>query len=190
MSPAAGDMPRESEIKIPVGNLAGIRARAIDAGGSVVSARHRESNILFDDATDSIRAAGRALRLRRAEGRAIVTAKGPARFEDRVKVREEIETAVEDGDALERILFRLGFVPVFRYEKYREEIRIGDGLLALDETPIGSFVELEAPPERIPHILSRLGLRSEDAVADSYAGLYARRRLADPALAPDMLFPP
>jgi adenylate cyclase class 2 len=181
--------PRETEIKIPVGDLADVRRRAIGAGGAVASARHRESNTLYDDAEGSLRLAGRVLRLRRARDLAIVTTKGPARYEQKVKVREEIETAVEDGDAFEQILLRLGFSPVFRYEKFREEIRLGEGFLALDETPIGSYIEVEAPPEAIPEILSRLGLRSEDGVAESYAGLYARRRLADPDLPPDMLFP-
>ena len=67
----------------------------------------------------------------------------------RSKSREEIETELADGAAFEAILAALGYSRTFRYEKYRTKFvsasRTGSGLITLDETPIGSFLELEGP---------------------------------------------
>ena len=90
------------------------------------------------------------MRLRRAAGRAILTYKGPARFAGGVKMREERETAVSDPDEMEAILAALGFERRFRYEKRREEWTLEGCAVALDETPIGNFVEVEGDPRGDP----------------------------------------
>ena len=87
------------------------------------------------------------------------------------------------------MLERLGYAAKFRYEKRREEFRWKGCLVALDETPIGSFVEIEGEGEAIGEALSALGLRAEDAARNSYAGLYRAAREKDRRLPPDMLFP-
>jgi adenylate cyclase class 2 len=186
---SAGPVGLETEIKIPVASLPGVRARALSAGAAAGSPRHEERNVLFDDEAGSLRERGCALRLREARGRAILTFKGAASFSGKVKTREEIETDVSSADAVTRVLEALGLRPRFRYEKFREELTLGDCVVALDETPIGSFVEVEGPSVRIPSVLASLGLDAADAVAGSYAGLYRRERERDPRLPPDMVFP-
>ncbi len=79
-----------------------------------------------------------------------LTFKGPARFEQGIKTREERETSVGSAEEAEAILLRLGFVRRFRYEKRREEWRLFGCAVALDETPIGNFVEIEGDPLRHP----------------------------------------
>lgn len=181
--------PEESEIKVPVPDLVPIRARLTESGAERVSEPHHERNILFDDPAGHLSGAGKTLRLRRARGRGILTYKGPAAFENGVKRREEREVEVGDADETEAIVERLGYVPRFRYEKRREELRLRGCVVALDETPIGSFVEIEGPPDAIGPCAEALGISVAAAVPDSYAGLYRKARAKDSRLPPDMLFP-
>lgn len=178
----------ETEIKIRVADLAEVRARLQSAGASVETERHFESNTLFDDAGGRLSRGQTTLRLRRASGRAILTFKGVAKFSGDVKSRAEVETAVGDPEALEEILRGAGLFPAFVYEKFREEFRLGNAIVCLDETPLGSFVEIESDPDSIESVRRRLGLRSEDAVRQSYARLYLEERERRPDLPPDMRF--
>jgi adenylate cyclase class 2 len=84
------------------------------------------------------------------------------------------------------IFCQLGYQPSFRYEKYRREYRHpGEpGVVTVDETPIGSFLELEGPGEWIDGTAKGLGFGASDYVLESYVRLYLRdceRRGATPA---------
>ena len=178
----------EKEVKLPASDLAAVRERLVRAAAELEAARHDESNDLYDDADRRLSGSGRTVRLRRAAGRAILTYKGVARFEGGARVREERETDVSDPGETEAILRGLGLQRRFRYEKRREEWRRGGCLVALDETPIGDFVEIEGSPEEIRKLIAELGLDSSEAIPYSYAELYARRRKEDPALPADMVW--
>jgi adenylate cyclase class 2 len=117
-----------------------------------------------------------------------VTYKGPAQFEEGIKRREEREIHVSDAEETEAVLARLGFLRKFRYEKRREEWSLEECSVALDETPIGRFVEIEGDPLRIRRAVVALGLDFASAIPYSYARLYARRRQEDPTLPEDMVF--
>jgi adenylate cyclase class 2 len=97
------------------------------------------------------------------------------------KIRREIEFTVPDAAALRTVLGFLGFQPVFYYEKYRTTYRL-PGLtavvVALDETPIGTFLELEGRPREIDRARRLLGYKTGDAVLASYGGLYAAHQHA------------
>lgn len=182
--PASGN---EIEIKLPAPDLEAVRGCLRESGARLVAPRHFEANDLYDDSEGSIGKRGCALRLRRTPDGALLTFKGPAQFAGGVKTREERETAVADPDELDRILTGLGYRPRFRYEKDREEWTLERCVVALDETPIGSFVEVEGDPTEIRGVLPRLGLDPADALPYSYAELYSRRRREDPSLPADML---
>ena len=181
--------PEEIEVKIPVADLSAVRSRLQGAGASLRSPNHDESNILFDDAERRISGSGRTVRLRRAAGRAILTYKGAARFQAGAKIREERETEVSHPEEAQAILEGLGLVARFRYDKRREEWDCEGSVVALDETPVGLFVEVEADPPTIRRVVGLLGLDASESIPYSYAELYARRRKEDPALPPDMVFP-
>jgi adenylate cyclase class 2 len=129
-----------------------------------------------------------ALRLRRVGHDAWLTWKGPQRGSTRIKQRRELETLVEDADAVEGILEALGMEESFRYEKYRTSYRLGDAVLTLDDTPMGAFMEIEAAPELIIELAEKIELEMANAISASYPRLYERFRLETPDAPEFMVF--
>ena len=187
-SSAAAPSRDEIEIKLPARDLDAVRAALRDGGAALKAEKHDETDDLYDDRERRLSASGRALRLRRAAGRVILTYKGPARFQAGAKVREEREVGVADAEEASAILERLGYERRFRYQKRREEWAWEGCVVALDETPIGTFVEIEGDPTAIRHLVARLGLDPSEAIPYSYAELYARRRKEQPSLPGDMVW--
>lgn len=101
----------------------------------------------------------------------------------RYKTRVETETGVEDGEALAEVFTRLGFGPVFRYEKFRTEWDAEGGHLVLDETPIGVYAELEGSPEWIERMIEKLGIDTDSCSTASYGALFLdwKQRTGSPA---------
>lgn len=178
----------EIEIKLPVPDLSAVRNQLSGGVARLHAAWHDEMNDLYDDAERKLSGSGRTVRLRRAAGKSILTYKGPARFEDGARVREEREVEVSAADEAEAILAGLGLRRSFRYEKRREEWAADGCIISLDVTPIGSFVEIEGDPAAIRRLVAVLGLDAGDAIPYSYPELYFRRRKEDPSLPPDMVF--
>ncbi|MBV8570130.1 MAG: class IV adenylate cyclase [Acidobacteriaceae bacterium] len=181
----------ETEVKISLARVKDLADRVHAAGLRVSLPRVFEANTLYDTPDQALRRAASILRVREAGDRVLLTWK--ARRDSRNhKSREELETAVESGAALHQILAQLGYSPVFRYEKYRTEFKNEAdpcGLVMLDETPIGDFLEIEGPAEWIDATAQRLGFTPEDYIVDSYGALYVadcRRRGVEPD---NMVFP-
>ena len=183
-----GRRPEETEIKLPCADLEGVREKLRERGAALREERHAERNVLYDDARGELSGRGCTLRLRTAGSDVILTFKGPARFDDGLKVREEREVRVSDAAEAAALLSGIGLVPRFRYEKQRESWEHAGCLVSLDETPIGRFLEIEGNPAAIRRVVSDLGLDFSEAIPYSYPSLYARRRREDPALPPDMVF--
>ena len=93
-----------------------------------------------------------------------------------MKLRDEYETLVGDGVLLLRIFEELGYHVWFRYEKYREEFSHEEVIVAIDETPVGIFVEIEGSESGIAAMAKALGRRPNDYVLDSYRGLFLKHR--------------
>jgi adenylate cyclase class 2 len=163
---------RETEIKLRVADVSAARAALARAGAQLARERHLEDNVLYDDGHGSLRAAGTVLRLRTTPAGGVLTFKGPREDHDGLKSREERETRVEDPEALRVILGRLGFRPLFRYQKYRETWRHRGQEVEVDETPIGAFLEIEGDAEGIHAVAAELGFSRADYVLDSYVALF------------------
>lgn len=165
----------ETEVKIAIdGRRADVEAKIRAAGFHRSADRVFEANVLYDDSARTLRSRGFVLRLRQAGARAIITFKG-AGEPGPYKTREEIETSVDSFHQMQTILSRLGFAPVFRYEKYRTEYQsmASDiAVLTVDETPIGDFLELEGPGDWIDQSAALLGFTASDYILDSYGRLY------------------
>lgn len=185
-------MPLEHEIKFPVADFDDLRRR-LNLAGAVCLGRVFESNIVYDDARNSLRAANILLRLRR-DGQGRLTLKRPPAARDDhagLKVLEEFETRVDDPSALEAILHALGYKASFAYEKVREtwDIMAQDGVVhvCLDRLPFGRFVELEGPARALEAAAGALGLSMNDGLTDNYHALH-RKYLAGRGLEGDDSF--
>jgi adenylate cyclase class 2 len=127
------------------------------------------------------------LRVRVENGKSRVTFKGPVQ-PSTMKLREEVETLVGDGEVLLRIFRELGLHVWFRYEKYREEFSHEDVIVAIDETPVGVFVEIEGGDAAIHELARGLGKRPGDYITDSYRFLFLQHRDANGLAGHDMVF--
>lgn len=180
--------------------------------------RVHEWNVLFDTPEGERAKRGELLRIRtetqgrrtskraKSKGeRVLLTFKRPAGGRqapqgvpwkpERHKVREEIELEIANAAALVKIFEGLGMRGEFRYEKFRTTFRLAGPqrwakglLIELDETPIGTFVELEGPPKAIDRAARELGFSERDYIVTNYLRLYqedCRRRGEKPG---DMVF--
>jgi adenylate cyclase class 2 len=211
-------MARETEIKLRISNppafhraLKRIGARLAGPGTSKV----HEQNVIFDTPPGGLAKHGQLLRIRtetpvgqgkshapRAKQRVVLTFKQPAGAgpenpsNGSYKVREEIEVEVAEAGNLTRIFEGLGMKGWFRYEKYRTTFRMPGSkawakglLIELDETPIGTFVELEGQAAAIDRAAQELGFSKRDYILKNYLRLYmedCRRKGKEPS---HMVFP-
>lgn len=197
------------------GALKRMGARLASPGASKV----HEENVIFDTPQGGLAKHGQLLRIRtetpetrgksknsRPKQRVILTFKQPmtkqaaagvdTASEGSYKVREEIEVEVAEAGNLAKIFEGLGLGGWFHYEKYRTTFLLpaskawAEGLLIeLDETPIGTFAELEGPAAAIDRAAGELGFSKRDYVLKNYLSLYVegcRRKGEQPR---HMLFP-
>jgi adenylate cyclase class 2 len=107
---------------------------------------------------------------------AVLTYKGAReKGQGGLKVREEIETLVEDAEAMAGILRAGGLALSLTVQKRRSSYLLGGCKVELDELPLlGKFVEVEGPDAATIHaVMERLGLRGE-TITKSYVGLLAK----------------
>ncbi|MFN0103579.1 MAG: class IV adenylate cyclase [Bryobacteraceae bacterium] len=170
-----GVLNKENEIKVAVSSLPALEDRLRSLGFQILHPRVFESNVIYDTPETALRARGELIRIRQAGGRSIFTFKGPPTV-SRHKEREELELSIGDPEILGLVLQRLGFLPRFRYEKFRTEWAIsGDhGVVMVDETPIGTYMELEGPADWIDRLAPLLGYSQSDYLNLSYARLYTQ----------------
>ena len=166
-------MSRENEIKLRMTGPIAAREAVARIGAERRVARHLEDNVLLDDERSSIRTSGFLLRVRRCDPEeAVLTYKGAKSVVEGVRTREEIESTVGDAAAVQVILSRIGLRPTFRYQKYRETYAWQDVEIVVDETPVGTYLELEGPVASIHAAAAALGFGPADYITDSYFGLF------------------
>ena len=192
-----------------------IGARLAGPGTSKV----HEQNVIFDTPQGGLAKHGQLLRIRTEtpevrgkpkttgpQQRVVLTFKQPmvqpagaetgSASSGSYKVRDEIEVEVAEGGHLTRIFEGLGMSGWFRYEKCRTTFRLPASkawalglLIELDETPIGTFVELEGPAAAIDRAAAELGFSKHDYLSKNYLRLYmeeCRRKGVQPS---HMVFP-
>jgi len=173
----------EIELKFPVSDPAAFQALLPQLGFHLETPRTFELNTLYDTPARDLRARTEILRIRQYGELWTVTHKRTTNQQNpaessRYKVRIETETAVADGPALGHIFEQLGYTPAFIYEKYRTEWSTIDAAtgstphLVIDETPIGTYVELEGPPAWIDRTLDQLNIDPAICLTDSYGKLF------------------
>jgi adenylate cyclase class 2 len=119
-------------------------------------------------------AGGCALRVRRVNGRALLTFKERFPSKSAIKHQREEETEVADANALAAILRSLEFRPAVVYEKRRTRWQIGKAELAIDELPFGLFMEIEGSEKEIGRVEKLIEAGSLPAVMETYPSLTAQ----------------
>ena len=180
-------MMLEREIKLQFVSVEEARGAVIAAGCTPLLGRRLQEDALLDTEDELLRRRRCVLRVRVENGKSRVTFKGPVQ-PSAMKVREEQETLVGDGEVLLRVFEELGLHIWFRYEKYREEFSHEDVTVAIDETPVGVFVEIEGGEHGIASMAESLGRTSTDYIVDSYRSLFLQRREQFGLRGTDMLF--
>lgn len=207
----------EIEIKLRVPDIAALRGRLKHLRAREITPRTYESNTLYDTPRHDLRRRGQLIRIRteqpsssfgkrrpKENPAALLTYKGPSpasnarnagrnsKVRSPFKIKDEVEVAVTGAGELATILRALGLRPTFRYEKFRTTYALPglQGLLIeIDETPIGTYLELEGPVAAIDRAAHLLGYARNDYMTDTYGSLYlaaCRRRGRRPG---HMLFP-
>jgi adenylate cyclase class 2 len=177
----------EREIKLRFGSPADARTAIEAAGATPLRGRRLQDDHLLDTDDEALRRRRCVLRVRLENGKSRLTFKGPVE-PAAMKVREELETVVADGEVLLRVLEESGFHVWFRYQKYREEYSHEDVIIAIDETPVGTFVEIEGSERGIASMAEALGRSPSDYILDSYRALFLAQRGAAGLSGRDMLF--
>lgn len=177
----------EREVKLRFASADEARDAILATGATPLHGRRLQEDCLLDDEEESLRRRRCVLRIRTENGKSRLTFKGPVQ-PAAVKTREEVETVVGDGGVLQHVFEELGLHVWFRYEKYREEFALEDVVLAIDETPVGVFVEIEGSETSIAAVADALGRGSDDFVLDSYRTLWLRHREASGLAGNDMVF--
>ncbi|MEA4966036.1 MAG: class IV adenylate cyclase [Oscillospiraceae bacterium] len=145
-----------TEIEIKA-SLAGIGRDTAEARASALGFRPdcdcREADVYYNAVSRDFRKTDEALRLREHTERGVthvcLTYKG-AKQNAVSQTRQELETAVENGDTMRKILLALGYTAVLRVKKDRRTL-VGNGSyagvnLCLDTVEgLGDYMELEFP---------------------------------------------
>ncbi|MGE3273556.1 MAG: class IV adenylate cyclase [Vicinamibacterales bacterium] len=181
-------MALEREVKLRFDSPEAARAAVGRLGVTPLRGRRLQEDCLLDDAAETLRQRRCVLRVRKEGNRSLLTYKGPVQ-PGPMKLREEHETVAADGDTLLTILAELGLRPWFRYEKYREEFAAEDAVIAIDETPVGTYVEIEGGEAHITELAAALGFAPGDYITDSYRTVYLQHCEAHDVPPRDMLFP-
>lgn len=164
----------ETEVKFRVRNAEEIERRLMAAGFRQQTPRTFERNILYDTPERRLRQEHQILRIRQYGDKWVLTHKAlPAEGDSGpYKHRVETETTLGDGDTVAAVFAALGFLPAFSYEKWRTEWADNTGHCVIDETPLGTFAELEGPEAWIDSTAAALAVAPGDLTNLSYGRMF------------------
>lgn len=176
-------MALETELKFLNSDHAETRAIMQDNGGTKIS-RHYERNVVLDTPGRTLFKRSALLRVRQADRTTMTVKRIPTSINSgKAKVYVEHETEVSSFDETVSALQVLGYAPVFRYEKIREEWKFAECHICLDLLPFGEFIEIEGEEKAILACAAKLKLEESNASTKTYHELNrdfrAARGLAD-----------
>ena len=171
---------RETEVKIRIPSARALRTRLKRLGFVPLHRKALEDNVLYDTPERALRRGRSILRMRRYGSTWLLTYKGMPQDDPHYKSRLELESELKQTQAMEAIFRALGLVPVFRYQKYRTQYTLPGNKtrgrpafeVAIDETPIGDFMEIEGSRRTIDKVARALGYSRSDYSTASYGSLY------------------
>ena len=179
----------EVEIKFQIDDIDALTLRLKTAGFRLITPRTHELNTLYDQPGAKLRRRGALLRLRQYGPKWTLTFKDKTTsIPSRYKSRREVETRLDNGEAMAQILEAIGFKPSFRYEKFRSEWSDSIGHVVIDETPIGNYGEIEGPPKWIDATARLLQISPKQYITLSYAELFQAWKRKTKSKAEEMTF--
>lgn len=169
---------REVELKSVVPDLADARRRVEDADG-VLTFEGNLFDLRYGDAAGSLAANDHVVRLRvyerGASREAYLDWKGPTRYEDGYKVREELSTRVADPAAMAGILESLGLKVIRDIERRVAQYTLGGAIVRFEEYPrMDTLVEIEGVPEAIERAIALTGIPRSGFTAERLPDFTAR----------------
>lgn len=177
----------EREIKVRFASKNAAHEAVKSVGATPLRSKRLQKDALFDWPDERLRQSQCVLRIRQENEDCTLTFKGPPESAS-MKVREEIESTAGNSSNLVTILERLGLEVWFRYEKYREEFTFDGVIVAIDETPVGIFIELEGEENVIHEIAGSLGWSQEDYILNSYWDIFLKESNTKGSGTSDMVF--
>jgi adenylate cyclase class IV len=100
---------QERELKFAEVELAELRDRLLELQAERVAPPAFEDNWIFDRGKGEMSSKGHVLRLRIDGQGAQLTLKGAVRWEDKTKIRDELQTRVENAEQMRAILEHMGY---------------------------------------------------------------------------------
>lgn len=174
-------MPNEIEVKILEINKSSLK-RMLEQIGAEKLFEGEMTAIFYDDAAQSLLQKKQLLRLRKEGTQHVLTFKKPVSQSDGVKIMEEIEVKVSDGELLNQILLHLGYRAAKTTQKFREEYE-WNGCKVVIDTYMGDmaiippFIEVEAESiEKVHACVQVLGFEVKDCRAWNTYELYTHYR--------------
>ena len=181
-------MGTETEIKIRIDDVETFCEHLSSCGATRVSERNFEDNVMLDFPDDRLHRERCVLRIRTVAGKGVLTYKGAPRAEGIFKSREELETEIKDPETAMAIVKRLGMKQSFRYQKYRQEFELNGMHVAVDETPVGDYAEIEGTEAGILALACKLGIETAQFIRLSYHALYVEHCREQGISPQDMVF--
>ena len=169
---------REVELKAVVDDLDGSRKR-LEKAGAKLSFAGRMSDRRYDVESRELAGRDEVLRVRRYQSsgssKTYLDWKGPNEIQDVYKIREEVSTPVEDFDALDQILSRLGFIVTMEIDREVVQYDLGGATIRFETYPrMDVLVEVEGSPDSIESVIETLGIARGQFCTDRLATFVGR----------------
>lgn len=153
---------REVELKAVVPDWNDCRAR-LEAAGASVEFEGRLADLRFDTADRTLAGQDIVLRVRSYEDASGAVAelgwKGPTRYEEGYKVRDELEVETGAPERLVSILLKLGYQVTRAIDRHIVQCTLQGAVVRLERYPrMDDLIEVEGPPEAIERAIPVLGI--------------------------------
>ncbi|MFW6414967.1 MAG: class IV adenylate cyclase [Thermodesulfobacteriota bacterium] len=170
-------MALEKELKFPCKDFSRVRQR-LSREKAVFLDSYFECNQVFDTPDRGLKQKDILLRLREGNNNVLCLKRSPGEdYPPDIKVWEEFETDLQSPEQMRSILYALGYVIAFCYDKIREKWSLRGCKVCLDLVPFDQFVEIEGEIEEIELCAALLGLDMQTASTKTYQQLNREYRL-------------
>ena len=153
---------REVELKAVVDDLTAAR-KMLEQAGAKLAFEGRLSDRRYDVESRELAQRDEVLRLRRYQGtgasKTYFDWKGPTETQDVYEIREEVSTLVDDFEALDQLLARLGFTVTMEIDRDIAQYDLAGATIRFETYPrMDVLVEVEGQPDSIENAIEALGL--------------------------------